>query len=57
MRVLIGVGTAFVAACIADLRGSSETRTFTRAGFFAVAAHGMGLTLPGLVSWVAGVIA
>ena len=33
---IIGLGTVFIVACIADLRGNRQTRRFTRLGFFAV---------------------
>jgi len=50
---LVGVGGAFVAACVADLRGDPSTRPFTRFAFWGVVALEAG-AISGLVSFAAG---
>ncbi len=51
---LVGVGGAFVAACVADLRGDHTTRPFTRPAFLLFLAFEAGV-LSGLVSFAAGI--
>ena len=54
---IIGLGSAFLIACIADLRGSPATRRFTRVAFFVVAFGLLGGDPMAVGSALLGVVA